>query len=61
MNRLLPAAMWQCAHVTCLVKSKDAGFARSLLRPFSNAQLWANLAIKGVVRQLTKGKRKIIT
>src|SRR5258708_37453154 len=39
------------------LKSKDAGFAPSLLQPFSNAQLWANLAIRRLARQLTKVKR----
>ena len=56
------AAMWQCTtRSLAWLKSKDAGFARSLLQPFSNAQLWANLAIRRIVRQLTKVKRKIIT
>src|SRR6266850_1025214 len=39
------------------LKSKDAGFAPRLLQPFSNAQLWANLAIRRLARQLTKVKR----
>jgi uncharacterized protein YbjT (DUF2867 family) len=43
--------------VTEAPKSKDAGFAPNLLQPFSNAQLWANLAIRRIARQLTKVKR----
>jgi uncharacterized protein YbjT (DUF2867 family) len=42
------------------LKSKDAGFAPSLLQPFSNAQLWANLAIRRIARQLTEVKRNYI-
>ena len=36
------------------LKSEDAGFGPSLLQPFSNAKLWANLAIRRIAGNLRR-------
>ncbi len=50
--------MWQCTtRPLAWLKSKDAGFAPSPAATLFQRQLWANLAVKRIARELTKVKQ----